>query len=92
MDTTITVRAGKRTISLKDKEADFLRLCCQDIPYSTIARRMRKSVRTIDGYRDDLFLKLRVRSRIGLVLWCLKTGFIKIEDIRLEKHLKKKPR
>jgi DNA-binding CsgD family transcriptional regulator len=84
----ISIGPAKRTISLKEKEADFLRLCCLDIPYWKIARRMGKSPRTIDGYRDALFLKLRVRSRIGLILWCFKTGFVKIKEIRLAPRTK----
>lgn len=89
-DTTIPIRDGKQLIDLKEKEVAFLRLCCQDIPYSIIARRMGKSPRTIDGYRDDLFLKLRVRSRTGLVLWCFKAGLLQIKDIRLGGPLKRK--
>lgn len=81
-------------IELKQKEAEFLRYCCQDIPYYEIAKRMGKSPRTIDGYRDTLFYLLEVRSRTGLVLWCFKTGFMKISHIKLEPRRKKrkKPR
>jgi DNA-binding CsgD family transcriptional regulator len=35
---------------------------------------MHKSPRTIDGYREDLFAKMGVNSRTGLVLYALKTG------------------
>lgn len=91
-DTIIPVRDGKRPIYLKEKQRDFLRLCCKDISYATIARRMGKKVLTIDGYRDNLFLKLRVRSRTGLVLWCFKSGLVKVKDIRLTLSKKSKPR
>jgi hypothetical protein len=33
---------------------------------------MHLSPRTIDGYRDDLFEKLNIRSRVGLVLFAIK--------------------
>lgn len=71
---------------LNKKEEEFLRFCAMDIPYREIAERMGKSPRTIDGYRDMLFRQLEVRSRTGLVLWCFKSGFLKVKDIRLEPH------
>lgn len=87
--------AGGGDFQLTEKECAFLRLCCQDIPYREIAKRMGKSPRTIDGYRDALFMLLQVRSRTGLVLWCFKSGFLKIKQIQLASHKnrkKKKPR
>jgi len=35
------------------------------------------SPRTIDGYRDQLFEKLNVKSRIGLVLFAIKNGLVR---------------
>lgn len=92
MNKTITsIRDGKRTIQLKATEVAFLRLVCQDLPYKEIAKRMGKSSRTIDGYRDDLFTKLRVRSCRGLVLWSFKSRLLKRKDITLTVRMKKKP-
>lgn len=79
----ITVRDGKRIIALRSTEVAFLQLCCTDIRYTDIAEKMGKSRRTVDGYRDELFVKLRVRSKTGLVLWCFKSGFIKPKNINL---------
>ena len=78
---------------LSEQQVDFLKYCCQDIPYRLIARWMGKSPRTIDGYRDEMFWLLQVRSRTGIVLWCLKSGFLKVPDIKLTpfKRKKKKP-
>jgi DNA-binding CsgD family transcriptional regulator len=83
-------KAGE--IILRPKELEFLLLCCQDITYEQMARRLKKSVRTIEGRRNDLFYLLDVSSRTGLVLWCFKTGLMKVKNIRLEKRKKKKPR
>lgn len=74
---------GQRTISLNSMEERFLRLCCTDLPYRSIAERMGKSPRTIDSYRDDLLLRLRVRSRTGLILWSIKFGLVKVKDIKI---------
>jgi DNA-binding NarL/FixJ family response regulator len=34
------------------------------------------SSRTVDGYRDQLFEKLQIKSRIGLVLYAIKHKLI----------------
>jgi DNA-binding NarL/FixJ family response regulator len=34
------------------------------------------SVRTIDGYRDSLFQKLHVSTRVGLVLFAVRHGIV----------------
>lgn len=66
---------------LTKKEKEFLKLVCQDIRYTDIAAKMDRSPRTIDRYRDNLLEKLKVRSRIGLVLWSIKSGLVKIKGI-----------
>jgi DNA-binding NarL/FixJ family response regulator len=43
-----------------------------------IADKMNVSSRTVDGYRDELFKKLNVQSRIGLVLFAIKNGLQKL--------------
>jgi DNA-binding NarL/FixJ family response regulator len=63
---------------LGDREKEFLRWLCTDKSYKEIAVAMCLSPRTIDGYRDMLFEKLKVASRIGLVLFALRTEIAKI--------------
>lgn len=60
--------------ALSDREVTFLRLACSELTYKEIADRMYLSARTIDGYRDALFDKLNVRTRVGLVLYAIRTG------------------
>lgn len=64
---------------LNEKELIFLKLVCSDKSYREIAEEMCLSVRTIDGYRDNLFQKLNVESRIGLVLFSVKHRIFVIE-------------
>ncbi len=67
---------SKETTSteLNDNEVQFLKLCCSEMTYKEIADAMGISHRTIDGYRDQLFSKLDIKSRTGLVLYALKSG------------------
>lgn len=58
--------------SLKDRELEFIRLACSELTYKEIAEKMFLSPRTIDGYRDSVFAKLNVKTRVGIVLFALK--------------------
>lgn len=58
-------------VGLKSKELTFLRLSCSDKTYKEIAEEMNLSHKTIDGYRQILFEKLNVKSRVGLVLFAM---------------------
>lgn len=64
--------------NLNEREKEFLRWLCTDKSYKEIAAEMYLSPRTIDGYRDSLFDKLKVSSRVGLVLFAIKHGISKL--------------
>ena len=61
-------------VSLTEKEKDFLRLICSEITYKDIAAKMFVSPRTVDEYRNHLFEKLKVKSRVGLVMYAIRNG------------------
>jgi DNA-binding NarL/FixJ family response regulator len=65
-------------IRLTEREIEFLKKVCSEKTYQQIAGEMFLSVRTIDGYRDALFEKLNVTSRVGLVLYAIRNGIVKI--------------
>lgn len=65
-------------IKLSEREIEFLKQICSEKTYQQIANDMFLSARTIDGYRDALFEKLNVTSRVGLVLYAIKNGFVKL--------------
>lgn len=68
----------KMVLSLSEKEIQFLKLASTEMTYKQIADQMHLSVRTIDGYRDALFEKLDIKSRVGLVLFAIKNGIVRI--------------
>jgi DNA-binding NarL/FixJ family response regulator len=63
---------------LTEKELKFLELACTEKTYKEIANEMNLSPRTVEGYRDDLFEKLGVISRVGLVTFAIKHGLHKL--------------
>jgi two-component system invasion response regulator UvrY len=65
---------AKNIIKLNDREIMFLKLACTELTYKEIADKMFLSPRTIDGYRDDLFQKLNIKTRVGLVMYAIKNG------------------
>ncbi len=61
---------------LNSREIEFLKLAATELTYKEIADHMCISSRTVDGYRDQLFEKLNLKSRIGLVLYAIKHKLI----------------
>ena len=63
---------------LTDRELAFLRLACSEKTYYEISRDMFVSERTVDGYRDSLFKKLNVTTRVGLALYAIRNGLVQL--------------
>jgi len=61
------------------KELEFLKLCCSELTYKEIADQLFVSPRTVDNYREALFLKLNLKSRSGLVLYAIQNEIFKFE-------------
>ncbi len=73
-------QAEDEKTSFTTKELNFLRYCCSEMTYKEIAEQMGVSHRTVDGYRDNLFSKLHLKSRTGLVMYAIKTGMVAVYD------------
>ncbi|WP_152269711.1 response regulator transcription factor [Agriterribacter humi] len=65
-------------VILTDKEVEFLKLTCSELSYKEIAEKMFVGIRRVEDYRNALFEKLKMRSRVGLVLYAIKKGIFKI--------------
>jgi len=59
---------------LSEMEIRFLRWVCTDLTYKEIAKEMHLNVRAIDNMRDNLFGKLEVKNRVGLVMYSIRHG------------------
>jgi DNA-binding NarL/FixJ family response regulator len=66
---------------ITDREMTFLQLVCdkEEYTYERISELMNVSRRTVDGYRESLFSKFSIKSKIGLVLFAIKYGLVKVE-------------
>lgn len=63
---------------LSQKERDFLQFVCSEMTYQQIADKLFLSPKTIDGYRESLFQKCGVKSRVALALYAVKNGIVKL--------------
>lgn len=68
----------KKSVGLSSRELDFLKLSCSELTYKEIADKMCVSPRTVDGYRDALFEKLNIKTRVGLAIYAIKNGIVDI--------------
>jgi two-component system invasion response regulator UvrY len=60
--------------TLNGHEIDFLKYCCTELTYKEIAAKMTVSPRTVDGYRDILFRKLGIKTRVGLAVYTIRNN------------------
>ena len=68
----------RNLVQLNEREIDFLKYACTEMTYKEIADKMFLSPRTIDGYRDALFEKLNLKTRVGLVMYAIKNGIVQV--------------
>lgn len=59
-------------VVLKEREIEFLKHVCTEKTYKEIASEMFLSPKTIDGYREALFEKLQIKSRVGLAIYAIR--------------------
>ncbi|MDY8138067.1 response regulator transcription factor [Aquimarina sp. 2201CG5-10] len=63
---------------LTDREWVFLKHACSELTYKDIAGEMGLSPKTVENYRETVFKKLEVKTRVGLVIYCMKNNLFKV--------------
>ena len=63
---------------LDEDQIRFLKLACSDKTYKEIAQEMKLSPRSVDALRDHLFVKLDVKSRVGLAMVAIRNGVVNL--------------
>jgi len=64
---------------LSPVEITFIRLCTEELTYKEIAQAMYRSPKTIENYRENIFIKLNVKSRIGVVMYAVHNNLVKVK-------------
>ncbi len=66
--------------NLTEKEMKFLALCPTEMSYNEMAGELGLSVRTVHSYRDILFKKFNINSRVGLAMFAIRIGLMPNTD------------
>lgn len=66
---------------LNENERKFIGLACTEMTYEQIAKEMFLSPKTIDGYRDSIFTKFKIKNRVGLVLFAIRNNLVNITSL-----------
>lgn len=72
------VAAAPDPKTIVGKELEFLQLACSERTYKEIADSMHVSERAVDAYREHLFTRFQIKSRVGLVLFALRHRLIDV--------------
>jgi len=64
--------------NLSERELEFLKYVCTEMTYKEIADKMYLSVRTVEGYRDNLCEKLDLKTRVGLAMYAIKNNLVRL--------------
>jgi DNA-binding NarL/FixJ family response regulator len=74
----LLVHQQKDKQKLTKKELDFIKLACSELTYKQIAGQLHVAERTVDGYRESVFEKLNVQSRVGMAMEAIRKGLVTI--------------
>lgn len=66
------------TKGLNEREKEFLQYAATELTYKEIGEKMFCSPRTVESYRDALFEKLNLKTRVGLVVYGIRNKLIKL--------------
>jgi len=65
-------------VAISEREKEFLQYACTELTYKEIGEKMFCSGRTVESYRDSLFEKLGMKTRVALALYAVKIGLYKL--------------
>lgn len=71
-------RRNTTAAHFSENEREFLKLATTEMTYQQIAEKMNLSPKTIDGYREALFQRLNVKTRVTLALYAVKHGIVQL--------------
>jgi two-component system, NarL family, invasion response regulator UvrY len=59
-----------------EQELRFFKLSCSELTYKEIALEMQLSPLAADALRDQLFNRLKVKSRVGISMYAIRHGLV----------------
>lgn len=68
----------KLALKLTEREREFIAYACSEMTYDEIADKMYISPKTVDNYRESVFKKINVKTRVTLALFAVKHKLVSI--------------
>jgi DNA-binding NarL/FixJ family response regulator len=68
----------KEAIEFSDREQEIITLVCKELTNKEIADKLFLSSRTVEGHRLKIMEKMNVKNPVGLVVYALKHGLVKM--------------
>jgi DNA-binding NarL/FixJ family response regulator len=68
--------SSDKELMISDRERELLKYSVTEMTYKEISEKMFCSPRTVEGYRDSLFEKLELKTRVGLAVYALKNNLV----------------
>lgn len=68
----------KKKVEFSERENEIIRMIVQEMTNKEIAERLFLSVRTVEGYRLAIMEKMEVKNTVGIVIYAIKQGLIKL--------------
>ena len=68
----------KEKVEFTDREIEVIELVCQELSNKEIAEKLFLSIRTVEGLRLKVAEKMSVKNPVGMVLYALKHGIVKL--------------
>ena len=66
-------------MELKKIEIEIVRLMGKQLSSREIGEVLGLSARTIEDYKGEMFKKVRVKNAIGMILYAVKQGIVKVK-------------
>lgn len=80
-----TPNFSKQVLNITEKDIEVIYLLANQLTAKEIATKLFVSPKTVDGYKNSLFLKTKTKSVVGLVLYAIQNGIINPSAIELDK-------
>lgn len=71
----------KEPVTFAEKELEIIRYICMQLTAQQIADKVFLSRRTVEGYRVKILEKMNAKNAAGVVVYALKNGLVKEEEI-----------
>jgi DNA-binding NarL/FixJ family response regulator len=68
-----------KRVVFSEKEAEIIKLVCQEFTNKEIGLKLFIGTRTVEGYRMKIMEKMNVKGTAGIVIYAIENGFFKAE-------------